>query len=197
MKIFASLADPKLAECLKSGGVVVMPTDTLYGIVARATNKDAVARAFRIRDRDIAKPCIVLAADMAQIKKLARPAPLHIQFAQRYWPGPLSMTIPASAAAADYLQHRQTRTIAFRVPRHPALQKLLKTTGLLIAPSANPAGLLPATTMAEAMAYFGDKADGYVDGGDLSGAAPSTLVAVHNDGVRVLRQGQVHITPGP
>lgn len=170
-----------------------MPTDTVYGIVARAGDRAAVERVFRLRGRDRAKPFIVLAADQWQISDKALWTPEHVRLAKRYWPGALSLVVPASDTTPDYLQHPQTHTVAYRVPAGLGLRKLLTATGPLVAPSANPAGEPTATTLAEAKAYFGDSVDGYVEGGPLAGRAPSTVATVEDGKVKVLRPGALRI----
>ncbi len=170
-----------------------MPTDTVYGIVARATDRAAVERLFKLRGRDRQKPFIVLVADQWQISDKTLWTPEHIRLAKRYWPGPLSLVAPASDKTPDYLQHPQTHTVAYRVPASLGLHKLLEATGPLVAPSANLAGEPTATTLAEAERYFGDSVDGYVDGGTLEGRAASTVASVENGKVKVLRPGALRI----
>lgn len=190
--MFASTHDPNLIECLKQGGVVVLPTDTLYGIVARTTDERAVERVYRLRGRAPEKPCIILVADQWQITDNSLWTPAHFALAERYWPGALSLIAPVSGKTPHYL-HRGTATLAYRVPAEPNLRKLLAATGPLIAPSANTEGEPPASTLNEAYVYFGDEVDGYVDGGQLADAQASTLVKIDGHHVRVLRQGALKL----
>jgi L-threonylcarbamoyladenylate synthase len=190
--MFASLTDPALIDCINNGGVVVIPTDTLYGIVARAEDKSAVERVYRIRGRSPNKACINLVASMAQITDDSLWTAEHKKLAQKYWPGPLSLIAP-TAHTPTYL-HRGLDSLAYRVPDREDLRELLEHTGMLIAPSANVEGSPPATTVAEAYHYFGDYVDGYVDGGTLDHVAPSTLVTLIDGKVKVLRQGILHIS---
>lgn len=189
--MFASLSDQALINCLNSGGVVVIPTDTIYGVVARASDKAAVERVYTLRGRSPEKPCIILAAGIWQITDNSLWTDAHKALAETYWPGALSLVAPTAHAEA-YL-HRGTKTLAYRVPAHSELRMLLAHTGLLIAPSANPESLPPATTLQEAQAYFGDRVDGYVDGGTLANHAPSTLVTLVKGKPVVLRQGALKI----
>lgn len=190
--MFASLRDPALITCLNQGGVVVIPTDTLYGIVARASDEQAVERIYKLRGRTPKKPCIILAAGTWQITDNALWTDAHRALAATYWPGALSIVAP-TANTAPYL-HRGAKTLAYRVPDYDDLRALITNTGMLVAPSANPESLLPATTLLEAQAYFGDRVDGYVDGGTLANNAPSTLVTLVDGQPKVLRQGAVKIT---
>jgi len=192
--MFASLTDPKLIACVNAGGVVVIPTDTLYGVVARASNKAAVERVYRIRGRAPQKPCIVLVADQTDIIDKSLWTKYHHHLANTYWPGALSLVTPTTIID-DYL-HRGTKTLAYRVPANTELRALLHQTGMLIAPSANPEAMPPATTFDEAHTYFGDAVDGYVDGGILNGNAPSTVLAVVDDKPVILRQGVLSIPLG-
>lgn len=187
MRLFSSLNDKALISCLNDGGVVVLPTDTMYGLVARASDKQAVERLYRLRGRAPEKPCIVLAAGRWQISDASLWTAKHKELANQHWPGPLSLVAP-TAKTEDYL-HRGTYTLAYRVPAHDALRKLLTSTGPLIAPSANRGGDKPATTIQEAQKYFGDQVDGYVDGGALAGDAPSTVAGVVDDEIYIFRQG--------
>lgn len=193
MRLFASYADPKLISCLNEGGVVVIPTDTVYGIVAKASNQVAVERIFKLRGRDRDKPFIILVAGHWQITDTSNWEHEHMRLADKYWPGPLSLVVPATSKTPDYLRHPHTHTVAYRVPAGLGLRKLLEATGPLVAPSANLAGQPTAMTLAEAEAYFGDSVDGYVEGGMLAGRAPSTVAAVESGKVKVLRPGALRI----
>jgi L-threonylcarbamoyladenylate synthase len=192
MKVFKSLNDPDLVDCLQKGGVVVLPTDTLYGIVALAANKNSVEQVYTLRERAVGKPSIILVAGVSQIEDTSLWTPLHKRLAEAYWPGPLSLVAPVSSETPLYL-HRGTKSLAYRVPGTTSLRELLFKTGPLIAPSANPEGLPPATTLELAQKYFGEHVDGYVDGGDLSGAQASTVVGVVDDKIQVFRQGSLKL----
>lgn len=185
--MFTSLTDPALARCLLRGGVVVMPTDTLYGVVARAADEEAVKRVYRVRGRAPSKPCIILVAGAEQITDNSLWTAAHQKLAAQYWPGPLSLVVP-TAHTRKYL-HRGTFSLAYRVPDREDLRELLRKTGPLVAPSANPEGNPPATTIVEAQTYFGNYVDGYIDEGTLAGHAPSTLVTIVDGMPKILREG--------
>ncbi|NTV55516.1 MAG: threonylcarbamoyl-AMP synthase [Candidatus Moranbacteria bacterium] len=179
----------KAADLVRSGAVGVIPTDTLYGIVASAFDTDAVERVYRIRGRDSGKPCIVLLADMADLTRFGiDPDEVSRKRLSEVWPGPVSVVLPCSGAEWEYL-HRGTGTIAFRVPDDLELRVFLASAGPVIAPSANPAGERPAETADEARLYFSDMTDFLVDGGRCSGE-PSTVARLGDDGRwNVLRPG--------
>lgn len=165
-----------------------MPTDTLYGIVASALRPEAVERLYQVKSRMPAKPPIILIASIDNLS-LFGVVPTDAQRAMlpRWWPGPVSIILPCSNPAFDYL-HRGVGSLAFRLPDKLDLQTLLAESGPLIAPSANPEGLPPATTIVEARNYFGDAVDFYIDGGVLEGRA-STIIRLGADGaVEIVRK---------
>ncbi len=172
-----------LIKILKEGGVAVMPTDTLYGIVGRAEDEGVVERIYKIRKRSPEKPCIILIGDITDLEKFS----VYItdeqkKLLQEYWSsGAVSIILDCNDEKFSYL-HRRTNTLAFRLPMQAGLRSLLKQTGPLIAPSANPEGLPPAQNIDEAKNYFGDSVDLYVDGGVLSGKA-SKIIKIQKDGI--------------
>lgn len=192
MRQFKSLLDPQLTACLNDGGVIVLPTDTIYGVVAKTANQQAVERIYKLRGRAPEKPCIILVAGAWQIWDSSLWTNMHKKLADKYWPGPLSLVAPTTEKTPAYL-HRGTHTLAYRVPDKPELLKLLTVTGPLIAPSANLEGEPVAITLDEAEKYFGDKVDGYVDAGSLANHAPSTVATIEDGKVIVLRQGAQRI----
>lgn len=175
-----------VVRILNEGGVGVVPTDTLYGVVARADNEKAVRRVYAIKGRTPTKPCIILLAEIKQLEHfgIIVDEPL-IHKLSAYWPGPVSVILTCGPEAPAYL-HRGTQTLAFRLPNEPALRTLIRDTGPLIAPSANPEGQSPATTMHDAYTYFGQAVDFYNDGGTRLGPA-SRIIDLTTDDVRVVR----------
>lgn len=175
-------------ELLKSGSVGVMPTDTVYGIVARAEDEQAVARLYQAKHRE-RKPGTLIAASTDQLESLGVPSN-DIARVEQWWPGALSAVLPVEGRV--YL-HQGLGDLAMRVVADPAIRAVLETTGPLITSSANQPGEPGATTVQEAINYFGDAVDFYVDGGDLSGKAPSTIVRPSIKGIEILRQGSIRI----
>jgi L-threonylcarbamoyladenylate synthase len=186
MKVFRSLTDPEVVAMLRRGAVGVLPTDTLYGVVASTAFPDAIARLYEVRHRSSLKGCITLLADKDQALNLVEWSSVDRKLASKYWPGPVSIVLPVTEYALEYL-HPVNGTLAFRVPDKDDLRALLWHTGPLFAPSANPAGMKPATTIEKAQEYFGRHVDFYVDAGDLSGNQPSTLIRQKDGEVEVLR----------
>lgn len=183
MKVYHELNHPHVIAALKAGGVGVIPTDTVYGIVASAHHPAAVERLYTLRHRDPAKACIMLIADAQQIAAWVHFPPREASDA--YWPGPVSIVLPAFEQTPHYL-HRGQKSLACRVPADSNLRQLLQKTGPLLAPSANLEGQPPATTVTEAQAYFGGRVDFYVDGGEKH-AAPSKLIKIEAGKTVVLR----------
>lgn len=168
----------ELVQILRSGGVAVMPSDTIYGIVGSANIPETVSRIRDIKNRGSNEAFIVLCANMDQVAQfdIAKSA---LENAKKYWPGKVSIIMKPSKVHGE-IQGNQDG-IAFRIPDYSELQALLLKTGPLVAPSANPRGLEPARTIADAKAYFGDLVDFYADGGRREGN-PSKLIKLHDDG---------------
>ncbi len=164
-----------------------MPTDTLYGILGKAESEVTVKRIYAIRKRNPDKPCIILIGGMNELEKFGIIlTPEQEKEIIKYGEQPTSFVLDCDNEKFEYL-HRGTKTLAFRLPVEKELQDLLKQTGPLIAPSANPEGLPPAKNISEAKNYFGDAVDLYVDGGKIEGKA-SRVVKLHKDGsVEMLR----------
>lgn len=155
-------------------------TDTLYGIVARANDEAAVERLYAVRKRDLNKASIVLIANISQIWE-AEEAQSRQDILQKFWPGPVSIILPVHAKSPLHV-HRGLNSIAFRVPNDKELQELLTATGPLIAPSANPEGEPPASSIGQAVGYFGEMVDFYVNSGECKNVQPSKLIRIEPDG---------------
>lgn len=168
------------APTLRAGGVVVLRTDTIYGIVARADDQAACRRVYAAKGRDGSKPCIVLVADSTQIwDTVSREA--FARGLSTVGDEPTSVVVPAGDHVPVWLPH-EDGSVAFRKPNKPGLQELLAVTGPLIAPSANPSGEEPAANTEQAEAYFGEAVDVYVDGGEVENPRPSRVVRIDETG---------------
>ena len=172
------------------GTVGVIPTDTIYGLAARATDAEAVERLYALKKRD-AKPGTLIAANLEQLESLGLKH-RYLKAVEGFWPGAISIIIPCGDPALKYL-HRGKLSLAARIPADAKLQKLLLKTGPLVTTSANHPGEPPAETIAQAKKYFGNEVDFYKDGGDLSGRAPSTIIRVVDDAIEIIRDGAVKI----
>jgi tRNA threonylcarbamoyl adenosine modification protein (Sua5/YciO/YrdC/YwlC family) len=191
MKMLMNLNEA--AEALKTAGSVgVLPTDTVYGLAARAADRKAVERLYALKHREH-KPGTVIAASVEQLVELGIKA-RNLRRVAHLWPNPVSVVVSAGDEL-DYL-HQELDSLAVRVPNDEVLNELLESTGPLVTSSANRPGEPGATKLAEARGYFGGRVDFYVDGGDLSGRAPSTIVRLAGSKLEVLRQGALEIDPG-
>jgi L-threonylcarbamoyladenylate synthase len=173
------------------GGLVVFPTESVYGLGADARSEAAVARLIAVRGRETGKPILVLVDDLEMAGAVSQQlSPAAARLAERFWPGPLTLVLPARPGLPAPLT-AGTGTIGVRVPAHPAARALVAGLGAPVtAPSANPPGEPAPRILAAARGYFGDAVAAYIEGGTLPGGA-STVAAVEGDRVRVLRAGPV------
>jgi L-threonylcarbamoyladenylate synthase len=177
---------------LRAGELVVYPTETFYGIGADPFSKSALARLFEIKGRDALKTVAMIAADVHSAFSLTRElSPLAQQLADSFWPGPLTLVLPARLDLAPELLG-PSGGVGVRVSPHPVAQALAAGLGRPItATSANLSGQPPAKTLAEARTALGDKVKVYLEGGTLTAAAPSTVVEVIGSEWRIIREGAV------
>lgn len=178
-----------VAKKLLAGQIAVIPTDTVYGLAAYAANINAVANLYQLKKREN-KPGTILAASAQQLVELGLKE-RYLKPVAHYWPGAISVVIPVGFDM-PYL-HLGKMSLAVRIPSDKNLLDLLQKTGPLLTSSANLPGEEPIGTIAEAKAIFGDKVDVYVDGGDLTGRQPSTVIRVIDDAIEILRNGAVTI----
>lgn len=176
-------------DLILDGGVGVLPTDTVYGIVGRADDKAVAQRLYELKPRG-AKPGTLVAASIDQLANLGLKR-RYLTAVAHFWPGPVSVIIP-SDDSLEYL-HLGLNGLATRIPSDTRMQSILQQTGPLITTSANHPGAPTAVTIDEAKQYFGDQVDFYLDGGNLSDQKPSTVVRIIDDAIEVLRQGAVNI----
>ena len=177
----------KAAASVKGGDLAVIPTDTIYGLVASAVKPKAVARLYDMRPRDSEKPCVVLCSSVKSLYKLGIKIDLATnKLLSKIWPNAVSVILPCPDEKFSYL-HRGTKTLAVRIPKSLKLRRFLEIAGPIIAPSANPEGKTPAKNIKEAKKYFGDKVDVYISG--KVSDKPSTLIRVEGGKIEILRQG--------
>ncbi len=177
---------------LRNGGIAVIPTDTVYGMVCSALNKEAEGRLYAIKNRSFDKPCIILIRAIKDIELFGITLREETKTVlSKLWPNPVSVILPCNDEAFQYL-HRGKCSLAFRIPKSEFLLNFLKQTGPLLAPSANPEGKPPALTITNARSYFGDRVDYYLGNETLTGK-PSTLISLSEEGtIKVLRTGAVN-----
>ena len=178
---------------LCEGGLVAVPTETVYGLAADSTNAAAVAEIYRTKGRPDFNPLIVHVADLDAARTLGKFGDLATRFAEALWPGPLTLVVPrndncpVAAAVTAGLD-----TIALRCPAHPVMRELLEESGLfLAAPSANRSGGISPTTADHVERSLGDGAPLILDGGPCERGIESTIIAIDNGNFRILRPGPV------
>ncbi|MEK7138357.1 MAG: Sua5/YciO/YrdC/YwlC family protein [Patescibacteria group bacterium] len=186
-----------LVRILKSGGVGVIPTDTIYGIVGSALNQKTVERIYKLRKRNLKKPMIILISDLQDLKKFSIDVLHPTSNILRTWPSKTSIVFDCPQAKFHYI-HRGTKSLAFRLPTSARrsqkrrrqtfnLKAFLKQTGPLVAPSANLEGEPPSKTIKDAQKYFGDKVDFYIDAGKKV-SKPSRLFKIVDGKIIELRK---------
>ena len=177
----------EIVKVIRQGGIGVIPTDTIYGLVGSALNKKTVERIYKLRKRNLKKPMIILIGDIKQLKKFGISLyPSGYTLNPRAWPPKTSLIFPCESAKFHYL-HRGTKTLAFRLPKPKKLRSFLKKTGPLVAPSANFEGEPPSKTIKEAQKYFGNRVDFYVNAGKKI-SKPSRLLKIVDDKIIELRK---------
>jgi len=184
-----NVLDDAVIQAIQNGEVGILPTDTVYGIVASAKLPKAVDTLMGVKSRD-GKPGTVLAATSDQLIELGIKA-RYVHAVEQYWPNPLSVIIPCGDTLS-YL-HLGKFSLACRIPDNPQLKALLEKTGPLMTSSANHPGEETAQNLIEANAYFGDSVSFYVDGGEKDHKAPSTIIRVVDDAIEIIREGAVKI----
>jgi L-threonylcarbamoyladenylate synthase len=175
---------------LRAGAIVAFPTDTLYGLAVDPRNTTAVAELFSAKGRAAAEAVPLIACDVEQVERQAgRLSPLARRLADRFWPGPLSLVIPADDALAPAV-HAYSGRVAVRVPAHPVAVRLARMAGFpLTATSANRSGEPAATTPDEVAKMLADRIAAVLDAGPTRGGAPSTIVDVTGTVPRLVREG--------
>lgn len=196
MSRIVAASDTSIAEAaalLKQGGLVGMPTETVYGLAANALDGKAVARIFEAKGRPQFNPLIAHFSDVDEIQNFVKVTDDVLALAQRFWPGPLTMILPRSAnCSVSELASAGLPTLAVRVPAHPVARKLIASCGFpLVAPSANKSGNLSPTNPAHVAESLGSKVDMILAAGSCEVGLESTVLDLSGDKPAVLRPGAV------
>ncbi len=180
------------ARILKSGGLVGIPTETVYGLAANALDGKAVARIFVAKGRPMDNPLIVHISEFDQIFTLVKQVPESAKkLAGQFWPGPLTMILPKAETIPDEVS-AGLDTVAVRFPSHPVARELITAAGLpLAAPSANLSGHPSPTTAAHVMNDLSGKIEAVLDGGACGVGVESTVVTLATNPPRLLRPGGI------
>lgn len=182
----------RAAEVLRSGGLVAIPTETVYGLAANALDAEAVGAIFAAKGRPSTNPLIVHVPDVASARALSSYWPASAdRLAQMFWPGPLTLVVSKDAAVPDVVT-AGGQTVAIRIPSHPVARAILVAAGIpLAAPSANRSNAVSPTTAAHVVESLGDRIDLVIDGGASQGGIESTVLHLAYDPPALLRPGLI------
>ena len=193
-----SLSDGAISEAAQlilAGEPVAVPTETVYGLAADATNAEAVARIYAAKGRPAFNPLIVHVPNLEAAERIGCFNDEARKLAAKHWPGPLTLVVPLrDNAGIARIVTAGLPTIALRVPAHAAMQALLKACGRpLAAPSANASGVISPTRASHVMASLGGRIPLVIDGGATQRGIESTIVAATGGPLRLLRRGPINI----
>ena len=172
--IVNNVLDRSVKEALANDNLIVAKTDTIYGILARADSVESMKKLYEAKQRSLEQSSIILVADVSSIPGLTSEQRKIYQELSNHRPTTIAIRVSDS-----FLSHlpRSNGTLAFRAVPNSPLASLIKSTGYLLAPSANPKSLPPARNITEAVEYFGETVAVYVDSGEVPGAKPSQIIA--------------------
>ncbi|MDQ6773563.1 MAG: L-threonylcarbamoyladenylate synthase [Candidatus Dormibacteraeota bacterium] len=194
MGLTVEIVDPdgagveRCADLLRRGKVLGLPTDTVYGLAARAADERAVRRVYAIKGRSLSAPLVLMVAEPAQVATVAEVGEREREFMRRFWPGALTLVLRAGAHLRPPLVTGEPRTVGVRIPDHALALTLLRAVGEPLATtSANRSGLPPALWPLDVAWLSGVAA--ILDGGGAPGGVPSTLLDLSGEEPRILRPG--------
>lgn len=197
--MYSDAAIAEAARLILAGAPVAVPTETVYGLAADATNAAAVAAIYAAKGRPDFNPLIVHVSDLAAAEALAKFSDEARALAEAHWPGPLTLVLPLRAGAPIAgLVTAGLGTIGLRVPAHPAMQALLRATGRpLAAPSANASGAISPTRAEHVLRSLRGRIPLVIDGGPSERGLESTIVAATGGRLRLLRPGPIAVAAEP
>ncbi len=177
---------------LKNSGIIAYPTETFYGLGTKFDIENSLKRLYDIKQRPKEKPMPLIIGNKDLLPVVAESINrLGLSFIERFWPGPLTLILPAKENLSDYIT-AGTGKVAVRIPGESFALSLAKTANFpIIATSANLSGMPPAQDTEAVIRYFGDKIDLVFDGGSTTGGLPSTIVEVTGDEITILREGAI------
>jgi L-threonylcarbamoyladenylate synthase len=182
----------KCADIIKSGGVIIFPTDTVYGIGCDPYNHTAVNRVFAIKDRKTAKPLPILASAMNDVRNIALMDLRADILARKYWPGKLTLVCPLLDRSISSLVISNTETIAVRIPGNSCTLELIKKCRFLVGTSANISGKSPARDIPQILSSSLKGFDAVLDGGFITEEKESTIVDLSKkDHLDIIREGSI------
>jgi L-threonylcarbamoyladenylate synthase len=192
---FNDAAIAEAARLVLQGQAIAVATETVYGLAADASNAEAVARIYEAKGRPSFNPLIVHVPDLAAAERFGEFSDEARRLAHEHWPGPLTLVVPLRAdAAIASLVTAGLSTLAMRVPAHPAMQALLRSTGRpLAAPSANASGSISPTRAEHVLKSLGGRIPLIVDAGATQRGIESTIIAATDGSLRLLRRGPIDV----
>jgi L-threonylcarbamoyladenylate synthase len=179
------------SKIIKQGGVVVYPTETVYGLGVNAFDKKAVEKVFAIKSREKLKPISIAVKNLTEAEKLAEFNTLALKISKKFLPGPLTIVLPLKDKRLEIVS-AGTKTVGIRIPDYPLTTEFLECIGVPItATSANMTEMEEPLTAQDAMNQIGDKVDLILDAGKCKLSVPSTIVSVMNEEIKIIRKGYI------
>ena len=180
------------AKIIKEGGIVIFPTETVYGIGTNGLNKEAIKKLYEVKQRPLNKPISLLVSNIEMVNQVAKNiSKLEYKIMQNFFPGPLTIILEKKDIVPDILT-ANTNTVGIRMPSGEIARKLIEYAGVPIAtPSANISGKPSGTNIKDIQKDFEGKVDYFIDNGESKLGIPSTIVRVINNEVHILRQGSI------
>ena len=180
------------AKIIKEGGIVIFPTETVYGIGTNGLDKEAIKRLYEVKQRPLNKPISLLVNNIEMVNQVAKNiSKLEYKIMQNFFPGPLTIILEKKDIVPDILT-ANTNTVGIRMPSGEIARKLIEYAGVPIAtPSANISGKPSGTNIKDIQKDFEGKVDYFIDNGESKLGIPSTIIRVINNEVHILRQGSI------
>lgn len=181
------------AKCLKRGGVVSLPTETVYSLSANAQDGAAVERIYQLKGRRKENPLALLVGSVAMAMKMVEFNNYAEKLAQEFFPGPLTLVLPKkNNIAISSVVNEGLSSLAVRMPLHKTTLEILNSVDFpVVGTSANPSGEPPATNQLQVRGYFGNKVDLIIDGGQAALGIASTIINLTGEVPSILREGSI------
>ena len=191
--ILRAVTPDRALDILRAGGLVAVPTETVYGLAGRADRPETVTRIYDAKGRPSFNPLIAHVSGLAMARTEAAFPPLALTLAEAFWPGPLTLVLPLSGTGqVCELARAGLQSIALRCPDQTVTRELIEDLGVpLVAPSANRSGRISPTTASAVHDELGDRIDGILDGGPCRSGIESTVLAIESDTATLLRAGAI------
>jgi len=179
----------KASQIVSQGGIVIFPTDTVYGIGCNPYNKESVEKIYKIKSREIMKPLPVLTYSIETAEKIVEFDQFTKKIVKKFWPGPLTVILKVTDKKIKESLNLENK-IAIRVPDHKCTLELLKKCNFLVGTSANISGDLPYTDPEECLKNL-ENYDIFVDGGIITSKGESTIIEIENEQIKIIREGSL------